>query len=174
MHYDKIILSISVGTLGFYLNGVSYPNGSTVLRTDIGEGADALQCTTDSTTCCTNVPPEVRAGEFYMPDGGIVLPVGSTTNGYYRNRGSQLIRLHRQSSGTITGQFRCNIPQRNGLLSDLFINIGEYKTYFSIIIIVHSCNYTMSCIPNLQLIYLSPSLLLVVYIVLRLLVMATA
>ena len=39
--------------LGFVLNGVNYSNGSTVLRTDIGVGDAALQCTTDSTTCCT-------------------------------------------------------------------------------------------------------------------------
>ena len=50
-----------------------------MLRTDIGEGADALQCTTDSTTCCRNVPPEMRAGEFYMPDGDLVLSLGTTT-----------------------------------------------------------------------------------------------
>ena len=36
---------LSAGTLGFYLNGVAYPNRSTVLRSDIGEGANVLQCT---------------------------------------------------------------------------------------------------------------------------------
>ena len=97
-----------------------------MLRTDIGEGADALQCTTDSTTCCTNTPPEMRAGEFYMPDGSIVLFAGTTTNGYYRFRGSQRILLNRRSTGTITGQFRCNIPQMSGTYVDLYINIGEY------------------------------------------------
>ena len=37
--------SYSAGNLGFYLNGFAYPNGSTVLRTDIGEGDAALLCT---------------------------------------------------------------------------------------------------------------------------------
>ena len=123
---NGIVLSISAGTLGFYLNGVAYPDGSTVLRTDIGEGADALQCTTDSTTCCRNTGGETRAGEFYMPDGGMVLLSGTTTNGYYRSRGSRHILLNRRSTGTITGQFRCNIPQANGSPVDLYINIGEY------------------------------------------------
>ena len=34
----------TAGTLGFYLRGTAYASGSTVLRTDIGEGDDALQC----------------------------------------------------------------------------------------------------------------------------------
>ena len=120
------VLSTSAGTLGFYLDGATYSNGSTVLRTDIGEGANALQCTTDSITCCN--PPEMRAGEFYMPNGYIVLLMGTTTNGYYRSRGFWHILLNRRSTGTITGQFRCNIPQANGSVADLYINIGEYKS----------------------------------------------
>ena len=122
-----IVLSISAGTLGFYLNGVPYPDGSTLLRTDIGEGDDALQCTTDSTTCCTNTMGEMRGGEFYMPNDDIVLLQDTTTNGYYRSRGFQHILLNRRSPGTITGQFRCNIPQANGPSADLFINIGKYN-----------------------------------------------
>ena len=125
------ILSLA-GTLGFYLNGVAYPNGSTVLRTDIGEGDAALQCTTDSTFCCrNNVGGETRAGDFFFPvanGGGMVLNILQTTNGYYRNRDSRLIRLNRQPSGVITGQFRCNIPSDSGLYLyvDLFINISEF------------------------------------------------
>ena len=117
------VSSISAGTLGFYLNGVAYLDGSTVLRTDIGEGDDALQCTTDRQSCC-NLPN--RAGQFIFPSGTQVpiLPnVGSS--GYYRTRGSQLISLHRQSvNGVITGQFRCDIPSGTDTNSMLFINIG--------------------------------------------------
>ena len=132
---NGIVLSLSAGTLSFYLNGISYPNGSTVLRTDIGEGADALQCTTDSTTCCRNgIGGEIRDGKFHFPVSDDTVPNESgATNGYYRDRLSRLIRLHRQSSGTITGQFRCNIPQANGPNANLYINIGEY---FSSVIIL--------------------------------------
>ena len=115
--------------LSFYLNGVVYPNGSTVLRTDIGEGDSALQCTTDSTTCCTNTPPEMRGGEYYYPGGdggGVVLSQGGATNGYYRDRQSRHIRLHRQNTGNITGQFRCEIPSASGITVTLLINIGGY------------------------------------------------
>ena len=132
------LISISAGTLGFYLNGVAYPNGSTVLRTDIGEGANALQCTTNSTTCCRSTGGETRAGEFYMPNGSLILLQGTTTSGYYRTRGSGHNLLNRRSPGTITGRFRCNIPQANRPPdADLYINIGEYINYFSI----HSCMY---------------------------------
>ena len=98
-----------------------------MLRTDIGEEYynNALQCTTDSTACCSNTAGETRAGDFYMPDGGRVFTQGATTNGYYRTRGSQRILLHRRSTGTITGRFRCNIPQASGSPADLYINIGE-------------------------------------------------
>ena len=96
--------------LGFVLNGVTYPNGSTVLRNDIGDGDAALQCTTDSTTCCTNQPGETRAGNIYFPNGSVVLTHESTpSSSYYRTRSSQLIRLHRRPAATETGQFRCEI-----------------------------------------------------------------
>ena len=95
-----------------------------MLRTDIGEGDNALQCTTDSTTCCTNMNGEMRAGEFYFPNGDRVMHLGSITNGYYRFRLSRHIRLSRLSFGTITGQFRCEIPDASGIMVNLFINIG--------------------------------------------------
>ena len=127
--YYHSFLSISAGTLGFYLSGIAYPNGSTVLRTDIGEEESALQCTTDSTTCCRNyIGGEIRAGEFHFPESDANVPtLGGAVDGYYRDRLSQHIRLHRQPTGTITGRFRCNIPQASGSPADLFINIGEYK-----------------------------------------------
>ena len=123
-HFFVCIILHTAGTLGFYLNGFTYPSGATVLRTDIGEGGDALQCTTDSITCCSNAGGEMRAGEFYFPNGDIVMVPGLITNGYYRSRGTRHIRLNRQSAGTITGQFRCEIPDASGTMVNLFINIG--------------------------------------------------
>ena len=134
-----MLLSLEAsGTLGFVLNGVSHPNGSTVLNTDIGEGAAALQCTTDSTTCCTNQNGETRAGEFYFPEGIDVPREGnsptnqvpragdSATSPYYRERHSRSISLNRRSDipAQPTGQFRCEIPDASGTTVNLFINIG--------------------------------------------------
>ena len=108
------------GKIGFFINEVAFANGSSILREDIGEDATALRCTTDSTTCCL----ETRSGEFYFPDGTPLLNCAS--RGYYRSRGSQYVELNRQSTGTIVGMFRCEIPTANGTLVNLYINIGNF------------------------------------------------
>ena len=109
--------------LGFVLNGVTYPNQSFVLRTDIGEGDAGVQCTTDRDGCCSG---EGRAGDFYFPNGEKVPVSGNDLlRTYYRNRGSGFIRLNRRSNGVITGLFRCEIPDASETLVDLFINIGN-------------------------------------------------
>ena len=106
-------------TVGFSLNGITYPNGSTVLRDDIGEGANALLCTTDRDDCCNGFFS--RAGEFYFPNGSQVPVQGNVgSSGYYRSRGIQLIRLNRQSNGILVGQFRCEIPSSIGANSVLY------------------------------------------------------
>ena len=101
-----------------------------MLRTDIGEGDAALQCTTDSTTCCSNNAPEMRAGEFIFPDGHdqrlVPIKIDAGVLGYYRDRQSQLIRLNRFSNATLTGQFRCMIPDASGTDASLFVNVGKY------------------------------------------------
>ena len=119
MCFGLLVLSLlSSPSLGFALNNVSYPNGSTVLR--IGEGDAALQCTTDRAGCCGT--DEGRTGEFYFPDDTQV-PISDNdlTRTYYRNRTSGGIRLNHQS---VTGEFHCEIPDANGTMVDLFIHIG--------------------------------------------------
>ena len=102
---------------------MTYPNGSTVLRTDIGEGAAALHCTTDRAGCCSTV----RAGQFYFPDGTMVPVLGAdpSIRTYYRSRDSGFISLNRRDNGMETGQFRCEIPDASGTTVNLFINIGR-------------------------------------------------
>ena len=111
----------------FVLNGVTYPNGSTVLRTVIGEEANALQCTTDRADCCRG-GDGAAAGHFYFPNGEQVPILGNDASirTYYRNRGTGFIRLNRRSVATETGQFRCEIPDASGTLVNLFINIGMF------------------------------------------------
>jgi hypothetical protein len=124
-----IYLIIPAGTLGFYLNGTAYPNGSTVLRTDIGQGPDALQCTTDSITCCTDATGEMLAGEFYSANGNMVPAMDDNMlqSDYYRTRGSGHILFNRRTHTNTTsiGQFCCSIPNANGIMVNLYINIGE-------------------------------------------------
>ena len=118
--------------LGFVLNGVNYTNGSTVLRTDIGEGEAALRCTTDRVGCCTG---DGKAGEFYFPNGTLVPILGADpiphSRTYYRNRGTGFIRLNRRQISTETGQFRCEIPDAIRTNVTLFINIGMLLCYMS-------------------------------------------
>ena len=112
--------------LGFYLNGVIYPNGSAVPMhvVDIGEGEYGLYCITDRHDCCRPDNYERRIGEFYFPNGSVV-PIRNYNYYYYRDRGDRFVRLNRRSYSIITGQFRCEIPNAKGTLVNLFIYIGE-------------------------------------------------
>ena len=93
-----------------------------MLRTDIGEGAAALLCTTNSTTCCT-ISTGMRIGAFYFPNGAYV-PIPAGRLPYYSIRGTSMISLHRRYTTAQTGKFRCEIPDASGILVNLFINIG--------------------------------------------------
>ena len=110
--------------LGFYLNGVIYPNGSAVPMVDIGEGEYGLHCITDRHDCCRPDNYGRRIGEFYFPNGSVV-PIRNYDYSYYRNRGDRFVRLNHRSYSIITGQFRCEIPDAKGTLVNLFIYIGE-------------------------------------------------
>ena len=98
-----------------------------MLRTDIGEGADALLCTTDYTYCCF-----YYTGQFYFPnDTQVPLQQNIGSSGYYKSSHYQMIRLNRESeNGVLTGQFSCEIPTEIGrgyyyhAISVLYINIG--------------------------------------------------
>ena len=95
-----------------------------MLKTDIGEEANGLQCTTDRVGCCRN-SDGTAAGHFYFPNGEQVpISEGDLSRTYYRNRGTGFIRLNRRSNGILTGQFRCEIPDASGTLVNLFINVG--------------------------------------------------
>ncbi len=91
---------------------------------DIGIDTAALLCITDNTACCNTI---IRKGEFYYPNGSTVMN-NATGQNFYRNRGDQLIRLHRRNSAVMTplGQYSCQIPDASGVDQTLFINISKY------------------------------------------------
>jgi hypothetical protein len=117
---------MSPTVIGFSLNGINYSNSSTVLRTDIGEGADALLCTTDFYYCCTYY----FTGQFYFPNNTRVPAQRNIgRSGYYKSDLYLKIRLNRQSeNGVLTGQFTCEIPTGYYTTSVLYINIGIRTT----------------------------------------------
>jgi hypothetical protein len=88
----------------------------------IGEGDHgALICRTDRVDCCGTIPN--RYGQFYYPRGGQVL-IKSAGQGFYRNRGDQLIRLNRQEGVTSpAGRYRCEIPDASGEIQNLYITL---------------------------------------------------
>ena len=106
--------------VGFQLNGQFHASGSSLSLSSIGEGEGALLCVTDG-TCCT--PPN-RAGEFYYPDNTPVHTEGSGDD-LYRDRGEQMIRLHRRNGATSpTGTYKCEIPDSSGDSQEIFITLN--------------------------------------------------
>ena len=128
---------------------MSYADGDTVLLSDIGEGENGLRCTTTQTDCCgqnaagVSVSAE-RRGEFYYPDGTTMVPTrgGAGGDGLFRGRDYQFISLQRMSTATTTpplGRYRCDIPERNGVSQNMFINIGELNHLLTLC--VHKRDY---------------------------------
>ena len=89
------VLSLSLGVY-FELKGERYNNNSVVNILAIGEGSSALLCKTNKQDCCGTLPN--RFGEFYYPHGARV-SIFITGDGFYRNRGNQMIRLNRRNQG---------------------------------------------------------------------------
>ena len=111
------------------LNGITIPNEGYVLASGIGADDSGLHCNTDKSGCCSvsDTPP----GQWYRPNGNLV---GSftqekandpTQNLFSRNRGTGVVRLNRRNNPTERGRFRCEIPDINGDLINLYVNIGE-------------------------------------------------
>ena len=111
-------------TDGVYLSlsGTAIAYNSYVAVDDIGEGDAALLCHTDKTPCCG--PPN-RAGEWYYPGGYYVGIQGGSSDEFYRNRGTQVVRLNRRQ-GTFTerGLFRCEVPDARNIVRFIYVNIG--------------------------------------------------
>ena len=119
-------------SLARYNDTAVYANNSVIDINLVGEGFDgsqitdggALECHTDDTTCCRGIdnPNGPGRGEWYYPDGTVVLPPGNDT-GFYRTRSHMVIRLNRVGGVTEPrGVYRCEIPGAGG------VNIIRYIT----------------------------------------------
>ena len=105
----------------FTLGGQVYGNNSVVPLINIREANDALICRTNNINCCGTLPN--RFGQFYYPSG-VQVPVNSAGQGFYRNRGDQVIRLNRREGATSpTGKYRCEIPDASGEMQNIYITL---------------------------------------------------
>ena len=106
----------------FILDGQFYGNNSIVSLESIGEGEEnALLCRTDRVDCCGTVPN--RFGQFYYPNG-VQVPVNNAGQGFYRNRGDQVVQLNRREGiSSPTGRYRCEIPDVSGDIQSLYITL---------------------------------------------------
>ena len=91
---------------------------------DIGVNENALLCHTDKRDCCGE-PPN-RDGEWYFPNGTKVGIQGISQDEFYRNRGTQVVRLNHQQgiSQTERGLFRCEVPDSKNVTQTVYVNIG--------------------------------------------------
>ena len=89
------------------LKGEAIVSGGVVNITDIGEGADALICTTDQTDCCNE---EGNAqGEWRFPNGTLVA-ANNAGGSFYRSRGAQRVLLNRRSNALgPVGAYCCEV-----------------------------------------------------------------
>ena len=128
---------------GVYLSlrGVNYTNNSVIPITEIEQTltsngvTDAtsnkgLQCITDRKPCCAAMA--TRAGEWFFPDEGGMVPVQGIATSFYRNRGDDgTVNLNRLNVGVLTptGTFCCVVPDATGDDQTVCANIGRYFDY---------------------------------------------
>ena len=95
-----------------------FTNNSIISIGSIGEGENALLCKTDNSKCCRSRRNQI--GEFYYPNG-VRVPNVRAGQGFFRNRGNQVIRLNRRPGILYPiGLYHCEIPDNNGVTQNIF------------------------------------------------------
>lgn len=120
------------------LNGVTIGNNSYVRFSEID--SDGILCNTDRLHCCRSVdnPDRVVQGHWYNPGE---VEVGRYDDEHYandgsnffaRNRDTGVVRLFPTGIPTERGRFRCEIPNADGDIVSLYVNIvdGELPSTF--------------------------------------------
>ena len=113
--------------IAFQLSGMFYTNNSIVAFGGVAEGDNALLCLTNSSQCCRapDNPNGGGLGEWYFPDGTLVLDGLDTSRSIYRNRGASVVRLNRRNNAqSPTGVYRCEIPDASGTTQNIFVAVN--------------------------------------------------
>ncbi len=116
-HCSPAVIVLSIG-------GTVYTNNTDLLPADIGEGASALSCHTELTTCCRTQdnPTGETLGDWVGPDGNS-LPETSD-EGFYTTRGLRSITLNRLGDATVNqGLYCCRIPRAGNTMQTFCVNV---------------------------------------------------
>ena len=110
------------------LNGTTIANDSYVDVNDIGHVNDsALLCHTNKSDCCRS--NNVNISNWFFPNDTRVqsfeIFLGKNTSSFSRNRGDRVVRLLRARTPAERGRFYCQVPDVNGVIQTIFVNIGE-------------------------------------------------
>ena len=104
------VAPLTIGTIPFTTNN------SVVSISLIGEGASALTCHTELTTCCREQdnPSGGALGQWIGPDGTITAEFGSSVEGLYVTRSTNSISLNRRCGADkegLGGLYCCVTPR---------------------------------------------------------------
>ena len=127
------------------LNGVVYLPGDSVLITDIGVfngfgAASSLVChTSNVNTQCCRLSDGGRVGEWFFPNGSMVLRNNSNQNLYFTRSGfTHQVRLNRRienaprienaSTLELIGEYSCRVPDER---NSTFIHIASINLALS-------------------------------------------
>ena len=122
-----------IGGIWLTLRGKNVANDSYVYVEDIGhsegDSNDSLLCHTDNIKCCESQQHgKIRKGEWYFPNGTeikIRKNANYTSSYFYRDRGSQVVRLHRINNPPERGRFFCEIPDSSNEDQIIYVHIGK-------------------------------------------------
>ena len=130
-------------SVGLRLRNQEYYSNGVIDLNSIGEGDDALLCTTDLSGCCQTV----RTGEWVYPNGSVV-PAGTTGYSMYRNRGNRYIRLNRRNDALAEGMFCCRLQDSTRVEQNLCAHLysrGKHndQSYSKHVILISSHSFLL-------------------------------
>ena len=101
-------------------------NNSYIDRGGIGEGENnSLRCVTDYSDCCAGAGSYV--GNWFDRDGSEVHQGSDGATDLYVTRGEGVVYLNRITGG-VSGMWRCDIPDSDGLMQSIYIFLGSSTT----------------------------------------------
>ena len=116
------------------LNRRTIPSDGYVLASAIGTQSSGLYCNTDRSDCCrsSSASDGVARGHWYRPNGtqiGSLMQesaINPTRNFFSRDRVRGAVRLNRFGDPSERGRFRCEVPNADGDMVTVYVNIGEW------------------------------------------------